>query len=160
MNNTLLPFAAIECYFPVVMDEEVNVVKVVKVVKKSIDNVSKVKSFECLHQCSKMFAEPSVVESKVTKVTKVAKVTKVTKVKAFESLRQCSKMFTEPSVVESKVSHKKVYTCSACGGKGHNTRKCTSACVPCAEPISLCFAGISAKKACSLSKVMDGQPAY
>jgi hypothetical protein len=159
MNNTIVPLTAIECYFPVIAGDP-------KIIKspKSVKKVKKVtKSFEPLHQCAWMFEEDSVIKSpksvkKVKKVTKVKKAKKVTK--SFEPLRQCAWMFEEAKDIQvSKVSNNQK-TCSGCGEKGHNSRTCINACLPCSPPTSLCFAGLTATQACTLTKVMDCHPAY
>ena len=137
MNNTIVPLAAVSCYFPVLVDEP-SVVKTSKAVKKADPEVKKAtRAFDSLRQCTWMFEEAKSIQ--VPKVQKVQKVPKVPKV--------------------PKVSNNQK-TCSGCGLKGHNSRTCINACLPCSPPSSLCFAGLTATQACTLTKVMDCHPAY
>ena len=161
MNNTIVPLAAVSCYFPVLVDEPSvvktsKVIKAVKAVKKAYPEVKKktTRAFEPLSQCAWMFEEAKVIESpKSTKRVKKVK-------KSFDSIRQCAWMFEEAKVIhEPKVSNNQK-TCSGCGLKGHNSRTCINACLPCSPPPSLCFAGLTATQACTLTKVMDCHPAY
>jgi len=48
-------------------------------------------------------------------------------------------------------------TCSICGEKGHNSRTCPMKCKPCSDQVarSYCFAGMSAKQAVEMTKILE-----
>ena len=102
------------------------------------------KSLEGLAGCMNIFKEPKIVKTK-----KVSK--------SLEGLAGCMNIFKESKVVTVK---KHLKTCSACGEKGHNSRTCSNACIPCSAPKSYCFAGLTADKAVALARAMDCSPAY
>ena len=74
-----------------------------------------------------------------------------------DGLTGCMNIFKEPKVVRVK---KHLKTCSACGEKGHNSRTCSNICLPCSPPKSYCFAGLTAKKAVTMARVMECTPTY
>ena len=142
-----------------------NIFKEPKVVKSK----KVTKSLEGLSGCTNIFKEPKVVKSKkvtksleglsgcmnIFKEPKVVVNKKVTK--SLEGLSGCMNIFKEPKVVKIK---KHLKTCSACGEKGHNSRTCSNICMPCPPPKSYCFAGLTAKQAVAMARMMDCTPAY
>jgi len=108
-------------------------------VTKEVNN-----GLEGLSGCMNIFKEPKVVVNK--KVTK-----------SLEGLSGCMDIFKEPKVVKNK---KHLKTCSACGEKGHNSRTCSNICMTCPPPKSYCFAGLTAKQAVAMARMMDCTPAY
>ena len=93
-----------------------------------------------------MFKEPKVLKAK-----KVAKV-----IEGLSGSPAMVAMFKEPASLKPR----NLTNCSGCGGKGHNSRTCVSACIPCSPPKSLCFAGLSAEQAVNLVRIVECQPAY
>ena len=81
--------------------------------------------------------------------------------KSLEGLAGCKNIFKEPKVIKAK---KHLKTCSACGERGHNSRTCRVnrfqlTCLPCPPPKAYCFAGLSAKQATTMARVMGCTPA-
>jgi hypothetical protein len=77
-----------------------------------------------------------------------------------EGLAGCKNIFKEPKVVKTKKAFK---TCASCGEKGHNSRTCRVnlfqlTCLPCPPPKAYCFAGLSAKQATTMARIMDCTP--
>jgi hypothetical protein len=131
-------------------------------------------ALEGLDGCVAMFKEPKVLKAKkVAKVIeglsgspamvamfkepKVLKAKKVAKViEGLSGSPAMVAMFKEPASLKPR----NLTNCSGCGGKGHNSRTCVSACIPCSPPKSLCFAGLSAEQAVNLVRIVECQPAY
>ena len=103
-------------------------------------------ALEGLDGCVAMFKEPKVLKAK-----KVAKV-----IEGLSGSPAMVAMFKEPASLKPR----NLTNCSGCGGKGHNSRTCVSACIPCSPPKSLCFAGLSAEQAVNLVRIVECQPAY
>ena len=103
-------------------------------------------ALEGLDGCVAMFKEPKVLKAK-----KVAKV-----IEGLSGSPAMVAVFKEPAFLKPR----NLTNCSGCGGKGHNSRTCVSACIPCSPPKSLCFAGLSAEQAVNLVRIVECQPAY
>ena len=58
-----------------------------------------------------------------------------------------------------KVNHKK---CSVCDEMGHNSRTCNMKCRPCVDQVarSYCFAGMTAKQAVEMTKILECASIY